>query len=155
MSDQTREVEQLRARVAALEQLQEEHDRVVLEQSLKLRQAVEQAREQARQVAHSEEALRQQTRILHSILDSMGHGVAVADAKGRFLIFNPAARQVLGIGPTDVPPERWSEHFGLFLSDRATPYPAEHLPLARAMRGEEVQAAELFVRHAGTPPEGT
>ena len=43
-------------------------------------------------LAHSELALREQTRILQSVLDCMGDGVVVADATGRFLVFNPAAR---------------------------------------------------------------
>ena len=42
----------------------------------------------------AEDALRQQTRILHSILDSMADGVVVADRDGRFMLFNPAAERM-------------------------------------------------------------
>ena len=38
-------------------------------------------------------ALREQTRILQSVLDCMGDGVVVADSNARFLVFNPAAAQ--------------------------------------------------------------
>src|SRR5947209_1337928 len=92
-----REVEQLRARLAVLEQLQEEQERAVLEQSQKLQQALDQAREQARRLAHSEQAHRRQTHILQSILAGMGDGVLVADAAGRVVLANPAARQILGV----------------------------------------------------------
>src|SRR5258708_33682164 len=95
------ELDRLRARVAALEQLQEESERVVLEQSIKLEQSVAEARQRAHQLKLSEEALQQHTRILHSVLDSMGHGVIVTDAEGQFLVFNPSARQILGDGPDD------------------------------------------------------
>ena len=44
-------------------------------------------------LAHSELALREQTRFLQSVLDCMGDGVVVADATGRFLIFNLVAQR--------------------------------------------------------------
>src|SRR5205823_140627 len=98
-----------------------------------------------------EEALRKQTDILQSVLDSMGDGVVVADETGRFLIFNPAAEQILGIGATDASPQDWSSRYGLYLPDAITPYPASELPLARAMHGEAVEGVEIFVRHEKVP----
>lgn len=98
-----------------------------------------------------EAALGEQTRILRSILDSMADGVVVCDERGKFMLFNPAAERMLGIGHGDLPPERWPEHFGLYLPDRVTPYPFEHLPLMRALRGESVDRTEVFVRPASGP----
>ncbi len=95
--------------------------------------------------------LREQARILQSVLGSMGDGVAVASASGRLLLFNPEASRILGRGPTDAPPEFWSRHYGFYLPDQVTPYPPEELPLVRALRGEEVKAAEIFLRHSGVP----
>jgi signal transduction histidine kinase len=77
--------------------------------------------------------------------------VVVADDQGKFLLFNPAAEQILRIGKTDAPPEEWTQRYGNYLPDMVTPYPAEDLPLARAMRGEVVDQTELFVRHAELP----
>ena len=77
----------------------------------------------------AEDALRQQTRILHSILDSMADGVVVADLDGRFMLFNPAAERVLGIGLTEAPAEQWAERYGCFRSDGVTRYLTEDLPL--------------------------
>jgi PAS domain S-box-containing protein len=104
------------------------------------------AEERAAQLARSQAALEEQTRVLRSILDGMTDGVAVADTKGKFLLFNAAAERILGIGATDTPPERWAEHYSLYLPDRVTPYPVDQLPLIRAMRGESVDQCELFVR---------
>jgi PAS domain S-box-containing protein len=112
-----------------------------------------QAERRAADAARSEAALEQQRRILKSILDSMADGVVVVDSQGKFILFNPAAEQILGLGPQDLPPQQWPEHFGLYLPDRETPYPAEQLPLVRAMQGEQVDRAEVFVR-PGSGPAG-
>jgi PAS domain S-box-containing protein len=103
--------------------------------------------EHAQDLARSEMALREQTRILQSVLDCMGDGVVVADAQARFLVFNPAARRILGHDRSDMPPEEWSREYGVYLPDRVTPYPTAELPLMRAMRGESVDQAELYIAH--------
>jgi PAS domain S-box-containing protein len=100
----------------------------------------------------AEEALRQQSRVLHSILDSMADGVVVADRDGRFILFNRAAERILGLGLTDAPPEQWSERYGTYRPDGVTLWPAEELPLVRAFRrGEESDGAELLIRNANVP----
>src|SRR5262249_44898003 len=99
----------------------------------------------------AEDALRQQTRILHSILESMEDGVCVADREGKFILFNRAAELALGIGATDAPPEHWTERYGIYLPDRVTPCATEALPLVRAIRGEEADGVELFLRNANLP----
>src|SRR5712692_1837769 len=104
-----------------------------------------------KELKRSEEELRNQTRILQSILESMGDGVIVADENGKFLLFNAAAEQILGIGPTETTPDQWTERYGLYLTDTVTPYPANELPLARAIRGESVDSAEAFARHSRLP----
>jgi PAS domain S-box-containing protein len=142
-----RELERLRSRVAALEQLQHEQEQTVLRQADLLHQSLADLEQRNAELGR-------QGHILHSILDSMGHGVAVVDEHGHFLIFNPAAEAIVGLGATDAAPEQWPQQYGLYRSDQVTPYPAEELPLVRAMRGESVNAAEIFVRHAHTPPEG-
>jgi PAS domain S-box-containing protein len=101
----------------------------------------------------AEEALLNQTEILTSILNKMGDAVIVADKNYRFLIFNPAAEQMFGAGATETKAEGWSRTYGLYLPDEVTPFPPEELPLARAIRGEEVHNVEVFVRH-DTVPDG-
>ncbi|MBW4678838.1 MAG: PAS domain S-box protein [Microcoleus vaginatus WJT46-NPBG5] len=103
------------------------------------------------ELARSEAQLRQQTQILQSVLNSMGDAVMVADQNGKFLLFNPAAEKIMGVGIIDTNPNKWSEQFGIYLADGVTRYPDADLPLARAIRGEVVDNAELFIRHAGAP----
>src|SRR5579863_1019844 len=99
----------------------------------------------------SEQSLQQQTGILTSILNSIADGVIVADQEGHFLVWNPAAARIVGMGPVDKPAARWTEAYGLFKTDRTTPFPADQLPLRRAIRGEVVADVELFVRNDSRP----
>ena len=84
--------------------------------------------------------------ILESVLLSLSDGVVVADREGRFVLVNPAAERLFSAHPTDVPPSEWSRRYGLYKPDRTTLFPLEELPLARALRGEEVRDVEMFVR---------
>jgi PAS domain S-box-containing protein len=145
------ETEQLRARLAALELLQKASQKTVGEQAARLEQSLEELRLKSREQAASEEALRKQTRILQSVLDSMSDGVVVADEHGRFLVFNPAAEQIVGLGPTESTPDEWSARYGLFLPDTVTPYPPADVPLAKALRGESVTGVQVFVRNPRLP----
>ncbi|MBW4442703.1 MAG: PAS domain S-box protein [Plectolyngbya sp. WJT66-NPBG17] len=95
--------------------------------------------------------LQEQSNLLPLILQSMSDGIIVADEQGQFLVFNPAAEQMFGTGATQTREHEWSQQYGLFLPDQVTPFPAEELPLARAIRGEETKDVELFVRHDQAP----
>jgi two-component system, sensor histidine kinase and response regulator len=101
--------------------------------------------ETAAELSRSKEALRKQTQILESVLTSMGDGVIVADSQGEFLVFNPAAQQIVGQGRTNARPNEWSETYGLYKTDTITPYPIDELPLVRAVRGESTDGVEMFV----------
>jgi signal transduction histidine kinase/CheY-like chemotaxis protein/CHASE3 domain sensor protein len=105
--------------------------------------------QQTQELRTSREAFQQQTRILQSVLDSMGDGVVVADNNGTFVLFNPAATQILNGRALVGDPDQWAQHYGLFLPDGVTLYPTDQLPLVRAIRGESVDANEIFVRPAG------
>ena len=98
-----------------------------------------------------EEALQKQARILSSILDNMGDAVIVADNDEQFLIFNPAAERMFGSGPTGTTAKDWSKRYGLFLPDGLTPFPADQLPLARSINGEEIDDVEIVVKHDRAP----
>jgi PAS domain S-box-containing protein len=97
--------------------------------------AAELAREiqgwQESQRREAEEALRRQTSILQSILNSMSEGVLVADGEGRPLLTNPAA--------------------GRMLPEGDSPFPAEDSPLLRAVGGEEIDDAEMNLPIPGHP----
>ena len=99
------------------------------------------------QLFESKEELRQQARVLQSILDNMSDGVVVADERGKFVLFNPAAERMLNLGKTDSEPSEWQKVYSLYMPDGRTPYPTEELPLVRALRGEECEAVEMVVNH--------
>ena len=46
-----------------------------------------------------------------------------------------------------VPVNEWSQHYGLYLPDKVTPFPHDQLPITRSIRGEEVDNIEMFVRN--------
>src|SRR5437773_2801129 len=107
--------------------------------------------EDVTQRKRAEEELHKQTGILKSVLTNIGEGIVVADMEGKFLIWNPAAEHLVGQGPTTEPMKKWSDHYGVFLPDQVTPYPADQLPLARAIRGESVTGDEQFLRRPDIP----
>ena len=108
-------------------------------------QALELSR-QAEELARSRRALEAQTLTLQSVLDSIAEGLAATDEQGKFVIWNPAAERILGMGATDLPNQKWTAHYGLFLTDTVTPFPSDQLPIVRAIRGE-VSTTEMFVRN--------
>jgi signal transduction histidine kinase len=116
----------------------------ILEERVAERSAA--AEQRASELARSESALRQQTGILQSMLNSMGDGVIVAGARAEILLHNPAAARILGAGLGGVPPGRWVEHLEAFLPDAGLGRPAASHPLLRAIRGEAVTGAEFFLR---------
>lgn len=102
-------------------------------------------------LVRSQQEIERQTEILESVLRSIADGVVVADEQGKFLVWNPAAERIIGLGATDAPTDRWANVYGIFRPDRVTPYPASNLPLARAIQGEEVSDDELFIRNERKP----
>jgi PAS domain S-box-containing protein len=107
---------------------------------------------QADDLAHSRQELESQAIMLRSVLDSMAEGLVAADEQGKFILWNTAAKKIIGLGPANMPSQDWSKHYGLFMADMVTPFPPEQDPLARAVRGE-AGAAVMFVRNP-EPAEG-
>lgn len=102
---------------------------------------------QSEELLHSQHALETQTLMLQSVLDSIGEGLVAADETGKFILWNPAATKIVGLGAANVPPEEWSAHYGTYLPDTVTPFPPEENPLLRAIRGEAC-TAEMYLRNA-------
>ena len=101
---------------------------------------------QTDELLRSRKIMEEQTLMLQSVLDSMEEGLVVADRQGKFVIWNPAAERIVGLGAADIPSQDWTEHYGLYLADTMTPFPSEQNPLARAIQGE-ITTAEIFVRN--------
>jgi PAS domain S-box-containing protein len=99
---------------------------------------------QAEGLIQSRLALETQTFMLQSVLTSISEGLVVADKNGRFIIWNPAAEKIIGLGPENLTSEQWSEHYGLYRTDMVTPFPSQEIPLAHAIQGGE-STAEMYV----------
>ncbi|RTL44778.1 MAG: PAS domain S-box protein [Candidatus Melainabacteria bacterium] len=86
-----------------------------------------------------QEQMREKSELLELILNNIGDPVIAVDQSGALLLFNPAAIKLHGL-------DNARGKYGLFMPDKVTRYAQEELPLARAIKGEEVRDLELFVR---------
>src|SRR5262249_19235712 len=108
-----------------------------------------QARQEG-QRRQAEEGPRPPTGIPQSVPHNMGESLGVVDEAGRVLLVNPAAERMLGVRAEDASLGEGLRNVSAFQSDRVTPYRPEEMPLARALRGEAVDDAELYL----APPGG-
>lgn len=95
--------------------------------------------------AGTKQALLSQTKLLQTVLDSLGDGLIVVDKAGKLLIWNAAAEKLIGTPPNALVLKEWPEALGLYEPVECKPYPAEQLPMARALRGESCEC-EILVR---------
>ena len=116
-----------------------------------LRRTVRELESAVEKQRQTEKSVARQAKILESIFENLGDGVVVANRDGGFVMFNPAAERILGLGMTDIPKERWSEVYATYYPDRVTPFPWNEMPLARALLGKETRETEMFIRHPIIP----
>lgn len=88
---------------------------------------------------------------LAALLENLSDGIVACDQHGTLSLFNQAARELLGLPELPLPPEKWSEHYHVYLTDGETPMPTEQLPLYRAFVGESVRDAEVMVIPPNSP----
>jgi len=136
------EVEQLRAKVEALEQLLEVYEQETIEKSSRLEQTLAELHHQMQRLTHAESTLS----TLRSMLTSMGDGVVVVDQQGDFLFLNPSAEHLLGISTTCSTLAGWAQHWEVYLPDQTTLMPLHTFPLVEAMQGKTPEPIEIFVR---------
>ncbi len=134
------------SRLAVAEQLLRVYEDAVRTQSAGIVQAQQALHDRAAALERSEQALNEQTRIVNSVLRSMGDGVVVTDATGQLVVANPAVESILGFSPGAIPPIDWVDRYEFFHGDTATPFQRDEWPLARALRGEKVDWLEVYMR---------
>lgn len=100
----------------------------------------------------NESELKRQKDILESIINNIGEGVVVSDEKGNFTIWNPGAKEIVGLGPEEIPKESWSQKYGVYLADGITPCPTDQIPLIRTLRGESVDSVRIFLKNENLTP---
>ena len=137
---------QIEASISQIETRGKKLFTVILRDVTERKQAEAELARRAAELARSEQALRVQTRMFQSVLDSMDEGLVTADENGKFLLWNPAAEKILGMGAMDLSIQEWAPHYGCYLPDAVTPFPTDQLPLVRAIRGEAADV-EMFVRN--------
>ncbi len=84
-------------------------------------------------------------KLLENTVESIRDSVLVADEKGAIVVANAAARRLLGVGP-GFNSITGARKFACFFADTVTPLPVSSSPLARALRGENVDDLELVVQ---------
>lgn len=116
-------------------------------------------------IKRSEDDLRQtvarlesQTLLMESVFDSISDGVVAADSHGNYLVVNTATRRLAElISPFDINDlmttgiAEYPAVLGLYRFDKETPFPADELPLWRALQGEASDDVEIFVRNSKVP----
>jgi PAS domain S-box-containing protein len=81
---------------------------------------------------------------LRALVDNLEEAVVVVGSDGRAQFVNAAAQRLYGIAPQGPPISSWSEAYGIYMSDRRTPWPAEELPAALALQGQTL-VSEQYV----------
>ena len=104
--------------------------------------------ERTSQLRAAELSVREQTRLLNSVVESMADGLAVANRQGELLLLNGSAQRLLGPGALEAQPAEWGERCGIFQEDAVTPFPPQETPLLRAMSGELTSSVPMFVKNA-------
>ncbi|MDE0187107.1 MAG: PAS domain S-box protein [Candidatus Poribacteria bacterium] len=100
-------------------------------------------------LAKTVEELQSQTLLLNTIFNSIGDGLIVANDKGQYVMFNRTVEGMVGRKLENL--TQAPEKYGLFLPDNKTIFPFDELPIARALRGEEVTEVEMVVRNQMLP----
>ncbi|MFD1366492.1 ATP-binding protein [Actinoplanes sichuanensis] len=95
-----------------------------------------------------------QAEMLRTVVDSMTEGLAVIDAEGRFLLRNPAARDLLGGVTSGSDRMRESAFYGLYRTD-GTLVPDGEFPYQRALATGEPHAMDIVVRNPSVPQSRT
>ena len=95
--------------------------------------------------------LQSQLTLMQTIFDSLSEGVVATNLEGEFLLANPSAENMAGMGPVEADPGEWSETYGTFYPDKVTLYPSTELPLHKAMRGETTNDIKLVLRNPNRP----
>ncbi|HEY8944043.1 MAG TPA: PAS domain S-box protein, partial [Polyangiaceae bacterium] len=97
----------------------------------------------------AEKDARGQASVLRVVLEATNEGVILADRDGKFLLWNAAAEKLSGSPAKDLPVSEWGSAFGVHRDERSATLLSEELPLVRAMRGENVEPIDIYVRPPG------
>ena len=95
--------------------------------------------------------LQAQNSLMDAIFNSISDGIIVANKEGKYVLFNKTAREIVGQDIENVYTSQASEKFGIFQPENEELYPADELPIARALRDEEADDTEILIRNLQIP----
>ncbi|MDI9640624.1 PAS domain S-box protein [Geitlerinema splendidum] len=80
-------------------------------------------------------------------LEAIPVGIAIVDATGRPYYSNQCGNQLTGKETdTSIAPEQISEAYRLYVAGTDRIYPAENLPIVRALRGDRIRTEDIEIR---------
>lgn len=126
-------------------QLETRRQRLILE---KLNQERKEMNQELRLQA---DRLEKEREFLSALLESLTEGIAACDENGNLSLFNHSTRELHGLEQEALTPDRWAEHYDLFLADGKTRMTKEQVPLYRAFQGERITEEDLVI----APKNGT
>jgi PAS domain S-box-containing protein len=92
-----------------------------------------------------------QTMASQRIFEAIPFAIVSVDWKGQIQYMNKAAKALLGEPNSHLNLEEWPQSFGFYLDDGMMSFPAQKLPLIRALRGEEIrEPEEIILRKEGS-----
>ena len=95
--------------------------------------------------------LQNQVHMMDVVFNSMEEGVIASDQDGKRLTFNAGAVRIGGLREPSDQIDQWAEIHGVYRLDKETPLPVDENPLVLAMRGQETDGVEVFVRNERQP----
>lgn len=101
----------------------------------------------------TEKLLHQNVQRVELILENIGEGVIVVDKYGEIILTNNMAGEIVGIKEDDTiyTTVDWAKDFDLFYPDGNTIFPAQYLPLEKALlKGESTDNLELIIQEPET-----
>lgn len=105
------------------------------------------AQQRAADLEKSEGRLREQARVLGSILDTMSDCVVMTDLEGRLLMANPAARALFGPDIGTLNAREWAQRFGIFVADGSDWLNSSALPIVEALQDRVTENVEILLRN--------
>ena len=102
-----------------------------------------QIQEQVEKLLATESALRQETRLMDSVIQNMRGGLALADQDGRLIVANSSLERILGRAVEGSSREQAAEMFEGFRELGPSPKLLDHNPLAKALLGETIDDGEF------------
>ncbi|MEU4624785.1 diguanylate cyclase [Actinoplanes sp. NPDC023801] len=107
-------------------------------------------KELVHELREAQQAADRQAKLMSTIVDSMREGLAVVDEQGRFLLRNPALRELVGGVVSSSDRMARPAFYGLF-HPGGTPLEPEEMPHRRAFTGDDVHDMDILIRNPGLP----